>query len=308
MKRIMRARTWFAIVLSALAVPSCRKAPFFAVDGATLIISADKSYLRTGGERAVITVMGFNEDGEPLHDHMQVTFTATMGTIPGSVELMDGRATVEFNSGDLSGTAEIRARSGSVVATPDPLSIAIGAGALDTLTIHADPAQLPPGGGNATVSVYAFDAAMNLLADVPVILSASSGELERGNAIRFTDSSGRIRETFFTTEQATVRAESGSKSAEVEVVVGTNQLPNAEFLVSPSSVKVGEKAYFNGALSTDSDGRIVTWEWNFGDGGSGRGETIAHAFANAGTYSATLKVTDDDGGSDACEKSIVVTE
>ena len=149
---------------------------------------------------------------------------------------------------------------------------------------------------------------MNLLADIPVILSTSAGELEHGNSIRLTDKNGMVSEYLYTKETATVRAESGSKSVEIEVTVEENQLPSADFSISPGSVKVGETVYFNGSLSTDSDGRIVNWEWNFGDGNSGRGEKTTHTYVKAGTYTVTLKVTDDDGGSDVCEKTVTISE
>jgi hypothetical protein len=308
MTRTSKSCQWLTIVLLLAWPVACKKMPFFAGTGATLVISADRSFLKTGGDRAMVTVMGFNEVGEPLHDHTQVVFTATLGTIPAAVEMMEGRATVEFLSGGKGGVAVITARSGNIVASPAPLTIAIGSGALDTLTIQADPATLGPRGGQSLISVYAFDASMNLLVDIPVILSASAGELQGGNTVRFTDQNGRISEYLYTTEGATVRAESGSKSAEIEVTVDENQLPSAVFSKSPDSVKVGETVYFNGGLSSDLDGRVVNWEWNFGDGATARGEKANHVYAKAGTYTVTLKITDDDGGSNACEETVTITE
>ena len=308
MTRIGKLCIWLSIVLLLVWPVACKKMPFFAGEGATLVISADKSFLKTGGDRAMVTVMGFNQEGEPLHDHTQVVFTATLGTIPAAVEMTAGRATVEFLSGGTGGVAEITARSGNIVASPAPLTIAIGSGALATLTIHADPAKLGPRGGQSLISVYAFDAAMNLLADIPVILSTSAGELQGGNSVRFTDQNGRISEYVYTTEGATVRAESGSKSVEIVVTVDENQPPSADFSISPNSVKVGETVFFNGGLSSDLDGRVASWEWSFGDGTTGRGEKASHVYARAGTFTVTLKVIDNDGGSDACEKTVTITE
>ncbi len=308
MKKTGNCCKWLALVVLAVWLPACKKMPFYAVEGTTLVISANKTFLRTGGEKAVVTVIGFTADGEPLHDHTLVLLTATLGTIAASVEMISGQATVEFVSGEQGGIAAITARSGNIIATPTPLEIAIGSGALDTLTIHADPAKLDPRGGQALISVYAFDAAMNLLADIPIILSASAGELQGGNAIRYTDKNGKVSEYLYTNEDATVRAASGSKTAEIEVTVDENQLPSADFSLSPSSVKVGETVYFNGSLSADSDGKIVNWEWNFGDGGSGRGEKTSHVYSKTGTYAVMLKVTDNDGGSDGSEKPVIITE
>jgi PKD repeat protein len=52
---------------------------------------------------------------------------------------------------------------------------------------------------------------------------------------------------------------------------------------------------FNGQGSSDPDGSITAYAWNFGDGASGTGSIIGHAYAQAGVYTATLTVTDNDG-------------
>jgi hypothetical protein len=49
---------------------------------------------------------------------------------------------------------------------------------------------------------------------------------------------------------------------------------------------------FDGTDSSDADGSIMTWAWDFGDGTTGSGPTINHTFAAGGTYTVTLKVTD----------------
>src|SRR6185503_10011473 len=40
--------------------------------------------------------------------------------------------------------------------------------------------------------------------------------------------------------------------------------------------------------STDSDGHVVAWSWNFGDGGTSNQQNPTHHYANAGTYTITL--------------------
>lgn len=78
------------------------------------------------------------------------------------------------------------------------------------------------------------------------------------------------------------------------VVLPPNGTPVPRFIASPTSPRVGDKVFFDGRTSTD-DGAIVSWEWNFGDGDSGSGSTADHRYDLAGTYSATLTVTDDRG-------------
>ncbi len=297
------------VTLALLAIMSaCQKVPFFALDGATLIISADKSQLKTGGDKAIITVIGFNAAGEALHDNTTVIFTATLGTITGSVQLQQGQAMVEFISGDRNGTAEITARSGNVIATPAPLNITIGSVGVETLTIQANPAVLKSGGGRSLITVYAFDEAMNPLAAVPIILSTTYGDLDHGNSIHLTDANGRVSDYLSTEKTARVTAEFGTLTADVEVKVEENELPVAEFSISPANPTVGETVYFNASLSTDPDGQIIGWSWNFGDGATASGPEASHIYDVAGTYTVTLKVTDNSNGSDACQKMVTIGE
>ena len=51
---------------------------------------------------------------------------------------------------------------------------------------------------------------------------------------------------------------------------------------------------FDGTSSTDGDGTITSYTWDFGDGETGTGPTPGHTYAAAGTYTVTLVVTDDD--------------
>jgi subtilisin family serine protease len=49
--------------------------------------------------------------------------------------------------------------------------------------------------------------------------------------------------------------------------------------------------------STDNDGMVVSWNWNFGDGATSDMTNPAHTYAAAGTYTVSLTATDDAGAS-----------
>jgi hypothetical protein len=75
----------------------------------------------------------------------------------------------------------------------------------------------------------------------------------------------------------------------------------------PYAAVVGENITFDGNASTDSDGTIVSYLWSFGDGMTGTGATVQHAYTVAGTYSVTLTVTDNDGKSSTAQTTAKVT-
>jgi len=52
--------------------------------------------------------------------------------------------------------------------------------------------------------------------------------------------------------------------------------------------------FFDGTLSYDSDGTIVKWFWDFGDGSTKTGETVYNSYESPGEYNVTLHVVDDD--------------
>jgi PKD repeat protein len=99
-----------------------------------------------------------------------------------------------------------------------------------------------------------------------------------------------------------------NSTAPVEIAVGVGAVPTANFSFSPSTVKAGQNVFFNGSLSTALNGReIVAWDWDFGDGATGSGVTIAHIFGNPGTYNVVLKVTDSAGKVGTVTKSVTIT-
>jgi len=65
---------------------------------------------------------------------------------------------------------------------------------------------------------------------------------------------------------------------------------------------------FDGSGSFDPGGSIELYEWTFGDGGSGSGETIDHEFATAGTYTIRLTVTDNCGASSSQTTTATIGE
>ncbi|TMT85828.1 PKD domain-containing protein [Haloterrigena sp. H1] len=86
-----------------------------------------------------------------------------------------------------------------------------------------------------------------------------------------------------------------------------NQPPVADAGAN-QTVAVGANVTLDASASTDADGDNLTYDWDFGDGTNVSGEpTITHSYANTGTYSATLTVTDEHGASSTDTVTITVT-
>ncbi|MFH1772311.1 MAG: PKD domain-containing protein [Candidatus Omnitrophota bacterium] len=64
----------------------------------------------------------------------------------------------------------------------------------------------------------------------------------------------------------------------------------------------------NGSLSSDSDGTIVGYSWDLGDGTQKLGQAVSHTYNNPGSYTATLTVTDNDGAKAQDNVSITASE
>ena len=83
-----------------------------------------------------------------------------------------------------------------------------------------------------------------------------------------------------------------------------NVLPAAAFTQSANRLA----ASFDGTTSSDTDGTIASYDWDFGDGTTGTGATANHNYAAEGTYTVKLKVTDNSGGTNEVSHDITVTD
>ncbi|MGE4520111.1 MAG: PKD domain-containing protein [Desulfobacteraceae bacterium] len=84
-------------------------------------------------------------------------------------------------------------------------------------------------------------------------------------------------------------------------------VPEAFFTVSTPYTIAGAEIYFNASGSSVSEGSIVSYLWNFGDGKSGSGIEILHSFDSDGTYDVILTVTADSGKKDTYSISVIVS-
>jgi PKD repeat protein len=99
---------------------------------------------------------------------------------------------------------------------------------------------------------------------------------------------------------------SSTASATAAVSAPANQVPAAN-AGGPYSTILGNAIQFDGSLSSDADGSIVSYEWQFGDGQTALGSKPTHVYAAQGSYTVTLTVTDNVGAKATASTTASVT-
>lgn len=94
-------------------------------------------------------------------------------------------------------------------------------------------------------------------------------------------------------------------TATATTTVKVDALPVAH--IAPVATRIlGETSTFDGSASSDSDGSITEYSWNFGDGSTATGSNVTHAYAAAGTYQTVLAVTDNDGATGTTTATVII--
>ena len=110
----------------------------------------------------------------------------------------------------------------------------------------------------------------------------------------FAPQAGFTGDTSFTYTVADGRGGSDTGAVSLRVIANARR-PIPALTTSPASGFAPVGVSFDARGSTDPDGEIVDYEWRFGDGTTGSGAVVSHAYEEPGTYEGTLTVTDDDG-------------
>ncbi|PHS18302.1 MAG: sodium:calcium exchanger [Kangiella sp.] len=85
---------------------------------------------------------------------------------------------------------------------------------------------------------------------------------------------------------------------------GVNSAPTASFTNNCTELVCS----FNGSASSDSDGNIASYAWDFGDGSSSTETSPANTYAADGTYSVSLTVTDNEGATNVLSANVTVAK
>lgn len=310
--------------------------------GLSLSASATPDILtKDGTSQATVAITARNSNSQPAGGVVLRIETAVGGALTDygrlSTKLVttgsDGRASVVYTApaGALTGNTQDDETMLSVLVTP--VGTDFNNSVTRTVSIRLMPAGviLPPAGrpiarftftptGPTEGQDVAFDGSTSL--DCPAGTTTLEACLSTGTrsglsyAWDFGDgttasaaqTSHRYTKSGAYTVSLTVTNGRGNTDRTSQFInVGVSARPTAAFSFSPTNPEVGQSVFFNAAASAPAAGRtIVGYDWTFGDGGTGSGQTVTHRFGTPGTWTVTLTVTDDLGKTAALSQAITL--
>lgn len=310
----MKLLTRSALVLIAALLGACDKVPLLAPSGSSITLSANATTVPSGGTVG-LTAFVTESSGTPVQNGTTVRFTSSLGTVtPAEVQTTNGLAVATFTASAGSGVAEVRAISGGATGTTtgsggtgtttpttcstNCLQITVGAAAVSSVAVRANPATVPANGGTVDIIATAVGGGTTgnvPLAGIPVSFSTTAGTLSATTAV--TNANGDAQVQLTTTRKATVTAMVGAQSKTVDVT--PNAAASVTLSTSPASPVAGQAVLLTITPATDTAPSVVV-DW--GDGNSSQlgviraAQVIAHTYRTAGTYAITVVATEDGLG------------
>lgn len=110
----------------------------------------------------------------------------------------------------------------------------------------------------------------------------------------------------YTVELKVTDDKGGVSTAQQKVTVGDNNPPIADFTVTPGSGTNLTLFTFDASGSSDPDGGIKGYLWDFGDNKTAQGPNVTHKYTSAGDYQAQLTVKDTKNAETIAKKKIHV--
>ena len=317
------ARPLAAAVAAACVLASgCDRAALLAPTNSRITLTASNRVLPTGGSTS-LTATVLENSGSPVPNGTTVRFLTTLGRVdPVEAQTSNGVAVATFFAGDASGVAEIQAISGlasggtsttggtgtggtatATTTAGNVVQITIGAAAVDTVTVRANPGSVGPNGGAVSVTALVMGAGGRTISGIPVSFTANNGQLSPVTAV--TNEAGEATTTLTTDRETTVRATAGTKTSEaITVGVRTGPAITLTCAVGTSqncaAVTIGQSVTFT-VTPGSTTSRIREVVLDFGDGSSLNlgavtgATTVGHTYGLAGAFTARATATDTSG-------------
>jgi hypothetical protein len=221
-----------------------------------------------------------------------------VGTIPDTL----GPSHIAF--GPHGGRAFVTNRAASSVSAFNPVNLNLVGSPIAT---GMEPAGIAvdPSGGHAYAASPVDGTLTAIDTSLDSVLGAPLGGFPGATGIAFeprglsgyvTDASGAALTRLDPTRNVAAGGITVGTAPTAAAVV-PNQGPKANLFVSPVRARAKKRLTFHAAGSSDPDGEIVNYAWDFGDGGRAEGTspTRTHRYRRPGNYQVTLVVTDDEG-------------
>ncbi len=317
------------LVCAALTV-ACDKAQLLAPTRSTITITAPTRVLPSGGSTEVSAYVQ-EQSGTPVQNGTTVRFTTTLGTVePREAQTRKGLAVTTFHAGSNSGVAEVTATSGAASGGTDKsnvVSLTIGAAAVDTVTLRANPGSISPNGGDVTLVATVVGANGRRLSGVVVTFNVDQGSLSASTAT--TDENGEARSTLTASQQVVASATAGIKtSSNVTITVRSAPIvtisctpasgsPNCSAVTTTPSTNTATVLFTITRAGTSSTLRTATID--FGDSTSqslgnlaGGSATVTHTYtgpSSTGTraYTATVLATDINAEAASVSSTVIIS-
>src|SRR5256712_1071956 len=289
----------------------------FGTFNATLTVTDNESFTATAYRHIVVRappIASFTATPNPAVVRASVIFNASASRDP------DGNVVAyAWDFGD--STTGSGAITTHPYATPGTYNVTLnvtGNSSLQGTAYHDVVVQPAPPGPQPPVADFTANP-LRVNPDVPVTFDASASFDPDGMIVSYTwefgDStggSGKIathsysNSGAFTVNLAVVDNQTLSSSALHQVTV--NARPHAAFQFAPTTVYVGVTVAFDGSTSTDPDGSVASYAWDFGDGSTGTGVHASHVFTAKGTFPVQLAVVDNDGLSNETTRTLGIPD
>lgn len=298
-------RMWVIAVLTVGVVVACDRVPLTSPTGSTIALSVDRDTLPLNGQ-ATVTAVVTESAGTPVQNGTTVTFQTSLGrTDPIEAQTVNGKATVTFLAGTVSGTAAISAfsggaRTGSGNSSSGGVSIKVGTAGVERVSVRTEPVNVPVTGGTVSVVAAIFDAAGNPVINTPVTFAVDFGTLSANVAT--TDGNGEARVLLTTNRTTKVTVTAGSKTGEfnlaalnppsVTLSCGSTNTANVGV---PVSCTITPTVSGNGSSSAPIQNVTINW-------GDGTGEqplgivtgatVVSHTYSSPGSFQVLAAATD----------------
>ena len=323
--------SYCGLAMIAVLTVACDKVPLLAPTKSTITVSAPTRVLASGASTEV-TAFVMENSGTPVQNGTTVRFTSTLGRVdPGEAQTRNGLAITTFFAGTSSGIAEIRASSGAATGGTDGklnvVNITIGAAAVNTVSMRANPGSIGPGGGAVELIATVVGENGQPLPGVVVTFNADQGSLSSTTAT--TSTGGEARTTLTTSQQTVVSATAGIKTSS-NVTVGVRAGPILT-ITCATTAGTGNCAALQASTANNTatviftitkptgSSALRTATIDFGDDTSqslgnlaGGTATVTHTYSGptgstARAYTATVQATDINGESASVSTTVLIT-